>query len=183
MNAFNRFALQAHYLFLLKEDLITALPYKYSFIAMGGTFDHIHKGHRELLKRAFDSGESVFIGLTSDEFAAKEGKKIEENFTERKKNLEIYLNDAFPGRHYEISKLKDRFGPAIFTDEIDAIAVSTETLPAVETANKRRRELGLPDLKVEIIPMIMAEDGTKISSTRIRSGEIDQEGRTLTTKK
>ena len=121
----------------------------------------------------------MFIGLTSDEFAAREGKKIDTPFEERKRNLENYLKVAFPNRRYEISELKDRFGPAIFTDKIDAIAVSEETLPAVEAANKRRRELGLPDLKVEIVPMSLAEDGSKISSTRIRSGMINTEGKLL----
>jgi cytidyltransferase-like protein len=143
---------------------------------MGGTFDHIHKGHKELLKRAFDTGESVFIGLTSDAFAAREGKKVDESFAQRKNNLEHYLKENFPGRRFEISKLDDRFGPAIFTNRIDSIAVSEETFPAVAAANRKRRELGLPDLKVEIIPMVVAEDGKKISSTRIRAGEIDQEG-------
>ncbi|HYB03901.1 MAG TPA: pantetheine-phosphate adenylyltransferase [Nitrososphaerales archaeon] len=148
-------------------------------MAMGGTFDHLHRGHKVLLKRAFDTGESVFIGLTSDEFAAREGKKIDETFDERKRSLEDYLRAAFPNRRYEISELKDRFGPAIFTNKIDAIAVSEETLPAVEAANKRRRGSGLPNLKVEVVPMTLAEDGSKISSTRIRSGIIDTEGKLL----
>ena len=153
--------------------------YKYGYIAVGGTFDHMHRGHKALLSRAFDTGESVFIGLTGDEFVRREGKKIDESFRQRKRDLENYLKKAYPGRHYEISELKDRFGPAIFSNKIDAIAVSTETLPAVAVANKKRKELGLPDLSVELVPMAMAEDGKKISSTRIRAGEVDGEGRVL----
>lgn len=163
----------------ITPEIVASSSFKYRFIAMGGTFDHIHRGHKELLKRAFDTGESVFIGLTSDTFAAREGKKVDESFEERKRNLESYLEPTFPGRHYEISKLEDRFGPAIFSDKIDAIAVSAETFPAVEAANSKRRSLGLPDLKTEVIPMTMATDGTKISSTRIRAGEIDQQGNLL----
>ena len=155
------------------------VEYKYRCIALGGTFDRMHNGHKALLKRAFDTGEYVFIGLTGDEYVLKEGKKIEEGFAERGTNLVNYLKKQYPGRHYEISELKDRFGPAIFSDKIDAIAVSTETLPAVEIANKKRNELGLSDLKVEIVPMLMAEDGKKISSTRIRAGEVNAEGKIL----
>jgi pantetheine-phosphate adenylyltransferase len=154
-------------------------PYKYRRIALGGTFDHIHKGHKQLLARAFETGDSVFIGLTSDEFARSTGKKVQQSYEERKKALEKFLKEKYPGRSYEISKLEDRFGPGIFTDRIDAIAVSTETLPAVESANKKRRELRLPDLKVEVVPMTLAEDDTRISSTRIRAGEIDPEGHVL----
>jgi pantetheine-phosphate adenylyltransferase len=155
------------------------LPYRCRQIALGGTFDHIHKGHRELLARAFETGESVFIGLTSDDFARSTGKKIQQKYDERRKELEKFLREKYPGRKYEISKLEDRFGPGIFTDRIDAIAVSIETLPAVELANRKRRELGLPDLKVEVVPMILAEDDARISSTRIRAGEIDSEGHVL----
>jgi len=54
-----------------------------------------------------------------------------------------------------------------------------ETFPAVESANRKRRELGLPDLKVEVIPMTLADDDTRISSTRIRAGEVDSEGHVL----
>jgi len=153
--------------------------YKYRQIALGGTFDHIHKGHRRLLARAFQTGDSVFIGLTSDQFARSTGKKIQQNYNERKKALEKFLTEKYPGRRYEISILEDRFGPGIFTDRIDAIAVSTETLPAVESANRKRKELGLPDLKVEVVPMTLADDDTSISSTRIRAGEIDSEGHVL----
>jgi cytidyltransferase-like protein len=152
--------------------------FKYRCVALGGTFDHLHRGHKDLLARAFKTGEAVVIGLTSD--AAREGKKIDQSFEERKENLENYLKKELPGRYFQISKLVDQFGPAIYSEKIDAIAVSTETLPAVEKANKRRRELGLPELKVEVVPMTVAEDGRKISSTRIRAGEIDRDGIKLT---
>ncbi len=153
--------------------------YKYKAIAVGGTFDHIHKGHRALLKRAFDTGEKVFIGVTADVFVAATGKKILHDFDFRKKQLQTYLKESFPGRDYEVTRLEKSFGPGIFTPQIDAIVVSTETAPRVPAANRKRRELGLPDLKVEIIPMILAEDEDRISSTRIRAGQIDIEGSLL----
>ena len=33
----------------------------------GGTFDHFHEGHRELLNTAFDAGDYVVIGITTNE--------------------------------------------------------------------------------------------------------------------
>jgi len=126
---------------------------------------------------AFDTSENVVIGLTSDVFVSSAGKIIQNNFDQRKFNLEKYLADKFPGRSYEITRLESRFGPAIFTENIDAIIVSEETLPNVASANERRKELGFPELKVEVVPMVLAEDNNRISSTRIRSGEIDEEGK------
>jgi pantetheine-phosphate adenylyltransferase len=153
--------------------------FKYKSIAVGGTFDHIHRGHRALLKRAFETGEKVFIGVTSDEFVRASKKTIMHDFESRRKQLENYLAKEYPRRDYEISKLQKSFGPGMFTRSIEAIVVSSETASRVEEANKKRRKLGLEDLKIEEIPMILAQDNDRISSTRIRSGEIDAEGNIL----
>ena len=49
---------------------------EFSLVATGGTFDIIHRGHLTLLSNAFDISDKVIIGLTSDELAAKKGKKL-----------------------------------------------------------------------------------------------------------
>lgn len=153
------------------------MPRKYSSIAVGGTFDQIHSGHKALLERAFSTSNLVIIGLTSDEYAASEGKAITHDFEYRKNQLVEYLAKIHPRREYVITRLETRFGQAIFTKNIEAIVVSVETLPRVQSANAKRRQLGLPEMKIEIVPMVVAEDGQKISSTRIRAGEIDEQGR------
>ncbi len=151
--------------------------YKYKTIAVGGTFDHIHKGHRSLLSRAFDSGEMVYIGLTSDDFVKRTGKVTLHNYDERLNQLRDYLEPHFQGRKYQISKLEENFGPAVLRGEIEAIAVSDETKSKVIEANRKRRELGFNNLATEIVPMVVAYDHSRISSSRIRAGEIDAEGR------
>jgi pantetheine-phosphate adenylyltransferase len=146
---------------------------------MGGTFDHIHRGHRALLQRAFDTSEYVVIGLTSDDFAKSSGKKILHDFAFRKAKLNEYLRGRFPRRKYRITKLDTQFGPAIFTKDIEALILSSETAYSLKLANEKRRELGLPDLKAEVVDMVLADDSDRISSTRIRAGEIDTEGKIL----
>ena len=49
---------------------------KFSLIAMGGTFDIIHRGHLTLLTTAFEISDKVIIGLTSDEFVQKKEKPL-----------------------------------------------------------------------------------------------------------
>ena len=44
---------------------------KFETVAVGGTFDEFHKGHRSLLKKAFEVGNHVLIGLCSDDFVKK----------------------------------------------------------------------------------------------------------------
>ena len=152
---------------------------KYRAIAVGGTFDSIHKGHRALLDRAFSTGDVVYVGLTSDEFVSKMGKKINNDFARRKSQLISFLEKRYPSRRYEVTKLESPFGPGMFTEGIEAVAVSDETLPNVEQANRKRRSLGLKDLSVEVVKLILADDEKRISSTRVRAGEIDIEGHLL----
>ncbi len=150
---------------------------KYGTVATGGTFDHLHRGHAALLSKSFESGEAVVIGVTSDAFARKEGKNPDQTYEERVKSLESFLRRAFPGRRYVIAKLDDYFGPGIASPEVEAIVVSRETAKRVSIANAMREAKGYPPLETVVVDYVLAEDARPISSTRIRRGEIDTEGR------
>lgn len=150
---------------------------KYDVVATGGTFDHIHKGHEALLSKSFEVGRKVIIGVTSDVFAAREGKTPDADFDKRVRNLEALLHRRFPGREYVITKLDDYFGPGIASPDVEAIVVSKETKVRVPIANSLRAERGYPPLRVVMVDYVLAEDSKPISSTRIRMGEIDESGR------
>ncbi len=148
---------------------------KFKLVAMGGTFDIIHKGHIALLELAFDKSEHVIIGVSSDEFARKRGKMVINSYEERVKRLRIFLDKKYAGR-YTITKLEEDFGPALFEDDIEALIVSKETEEKGKLLNKLRKERGLKPLEIIIMDMILAKDGKPISSSRIKSGEIDPNG-------
>lgn len=156
---------------------------KYGRVATGGTFDHIHVGHRRLLERSFEVGEIVVIGVTSDEFVRKQGKRPDHTYEERASQLVDYLDKNFPGRKYVIARLDDFFGPGIASPDVQAIVVSPETAARVPLANRLRAEKGYPPLEMVTIEKALAEDGQPISSTRIRRGEIDTEGKLVRRKK
>lgn len=152
---------------------------KYNAVATGGTFDHLHKGHVALLTRSFSLGDVVVIGVTSDAFASREGKSPDQSYLERLEVLERFLRSKFPRRRYIIAKLDDYFGPGIASPEVEAIVVSRETAARVPIANSLRATKGYPPLRVEVVDYVLAGDDRPISSTRIRKGEIDTEGRLL----
>jgi pantetheine-phosphate adenylyltransferase len=77
----------------------------------------------------------------------------------------------------ELVILNDPLGPAVEDPEADAIVVSAETRKRAEEINRKRRERGLKPLQIVEIPMVLASDGTPISSIRIRYGEMDEHGR------
>ena len=115
--------------------------------------------------------------MTSDTFAAKMGKSPDQSYAARVAALERLLSSRYPGRQYIIAQLDDYFGPGIASPEVQAIVVTDETAQRVPLANTLRATKGYPPLEVVSIGYVMAEDRKPISSTRIRNGEIDQQGR------
>jgi pantetheine-phosphate adenylyltransferase len=167
---------------LLNDKTINVtIPFmtRFKLVATGGTFDIIHKGHLELLRGAFTISSKVIIGLTSDEFAKRKGKTTENRYSVRYKVLEDAIRKNFPNSQYHIAKLDNDFGPAILEKEVEALVVSDETAPKGDVLNKLRAAKNSPPIEVIIIPLVLAKDGTRISTTRIKKLEIDSDGNTL----
>ncbi|MFA0848212.1 MAG: phosphopantetheine adenylyltransferase [Methanobacterium formicicum] len=144
---------------------------KYNRVAVGGTFDKFHQGHRLLINKAFQVGKEVLIGVTSDKFGGMKGEI--EPCNVRMSNL----NSLLKGRSgYSISRLEDPYGVTVHDETVEAIVVSPETEPTAFQINEIRREKGMKSLDIITISMVLAEDGKPISSTRIRRGEIDPRG-------
>jgi len=143
---------------------------------LGGTFDRIHIGHERLLKIAFEVGEEVIIGLTSDT-KAKRGRVNEKlsSFKNRYTNLENFLSKQFD-INFSIVELNDDWGPGALDEDLDAIIVSEETEKVASELNKKRALKGLNPLEIVTVSLILDKKGEKISSTRIRNSQIDREG-------
>ncbi len=159
------------------------MEYKYTKVAVGGTFDIIHRGHIALLEKAFDIGKYVIIGVTSDALVSTMGKYTMNNYDTRIKNLLHVLSYKYDSDRFRVVMLEDEFGPAVDDPNIEAIVVSKETEYKCKRLNEIRTSKGLRSLDVISIDLILAKDGKKISSTRIRSGEIDAEGNIINHKK
>ena len=149
---------------------------EFDLVAMGGTFDIIHKGHIKLLSSAFAISSKVIIGLTSDEFAKRKGKSLLNQYEKRFANLENLIKTNFAEQSYQISKLDDDFGPAVLEEGVEALVVSDETGYQGDALNKLRAKKNLRPVQVVVVPMVLAQDGDRISTTRIKNSEIDTEG-------
>jgi pantetheine-phosphate adenylyltransferase len=147
-------------------------------VALGGTFDPVHDGHRKLFERAFELGD-VTVGLTSDELAPKTRhvERYVRPYDRRKRDLEAELAPRAEehDRQFAVRKLTEPTGIAV-EPEFDALIVSPETKAGGERINEIRRESGHGPLELVIVEHVPAEDGERISSTRIVAGEIDEHG-------
>jgi pantetheine-phosphate adenylyltransferase len=153
---------------------------KFEKVVVGGTFDLFHHGHLALLFKAFEVGNSVIIGLCSDNFINKIGKPHEiASYNERIKELKKFLNKKGYLSRVTITELNDQYGITLSDKTIDAIVVSEETEPRALQINKKRESLNLKPLVIITVKMVLSEDHYPISSTRIWFEEIDRKGNLL----
>ena len=149
-------------------------------VAMGGTFDLFHNGHQALIMKAFEIGNHVLIGLSSDEFLKKMRKPHTiAPYAQRLEELKSFLRKKGFLEHAEITPLDDAYGVTLSDPRIHAIVVSKETEPRAHEINKKRKSLGMNPLTIVAVKMILSDDHYPISSTRIWFEEIDREGNLL----
>jgi len=150
----------------------------YEHVVAGGTFDRFHRGHELFLETAFKNGKKVFIALTSSEMLHKiEAKNSFWPFEKRKEVVEDFVKKF--NKEFTTSSIDDKFRPATEREDFDAIVATEETKNTCEKINKMRKNKRLKPLKIILVPFVYSDDGRIISSSRIRNGEIDRDGRVL----
>jgi len=143
--------------------------------AVAGTFDVVHSGHGRLLDRAFEIGDEVLVGLTSDRMAAQ-GRNEYIPFAIRRPALEKKL--ATYGKPYTLFQIDDIYGPSDIMDAADTLVVSEETVGNADALNRERESRGIRPLKLSVVELVTASDGEKISARRILEGRYGRNGKT-----
>ena len=145
-------------------------------VGLGGTFDHFHRGHEEFLNFAHDLGEHLLIGITAQHMTQEKQHASQiQSYRERVFNVRRYCQSQ--GMKHRVIKLEDLYGPTLEPHTITELAVTDETLNGAQQINTTREVMGMRRLPVNVFHRIQADDGEFISSSRIRAGRIDREGR------
>lgn len=138
---------------------------------MGGTFDHLHEGHKFLLKTALNLSHQIEIGLTSQELLKnkKYYSKLE-NYRTRENNLKHFISSFTDLNRVNIVEIKDWDDMAMYSQdpEYEGLIVSQETYSNAVKLSELREEKGLSPLILIVIPLIRDKERKKISSTAIR---------------
>lgn len=136
-------------------------------VLLGGTFDHLHNGHKKLLSLAVSiCSRRLIVGVTADSMLVhKKHAHLVESIEARKQAVRKYVAFLKPSLQVDCETITDPFGPAIVVPEAATIVVSTETLAGATKINDIREERGLP--KVQIYACRRTESST-LSSSSIR---------------
>ncbi|GBE82122.1 hypothetical protein SCP_0405020 [Sparassis crispa] len=170
-----------------------SVPPMLHVVALGGTFDHLHAGHKILLSMgAWIASEKLIVGITDDALLKKKiYKEVLESLSVRTERTRTFLELFKPGLVYDIVPISDVYGPTGWDPNIQGLVVSKETLPGASSIHKWREEKRLPPLHTFVIDVISSTEAsvddddaevlkkTKMSSTYIREWIVNNEARTV----
>ncbi|CAI5734754.1 unnamed protein product [Hyaloperonospora brassicae] len=122
----------------------------HGLVILGGTFDHLHNGHKKLLSLAVGiCATRMIVGVTADRMLKnKLHAELLEPLETRKSAVRAYIAFLNPTIVAEVVTIHDPFGPAIVIPEAAAMVASTETLAGAAKINSIRAGRGLPKLCV-----------------------------------
>jgi phosphopantetheine adenylyltransferase len=152
----------------------SAIP-SFPAAGLGGTFDHLHAGHKLLLSAAAAvATRRLLVGVTDESMLQK--KKFAafiEPFERRAAAVVDFVRLINPDVHVEIARIHDPIGPAGTDPNLDCLVVSLETAAGVDVINKARVERGLKQLATVVVPLVDSDASDsadeKMSSTAIRA--------------
>ena len=138
---------------------------------MGGTFDHLHDGHKSLLRTALKISHNIEIGLTSQNLLKnKKATSKLEDYNTRERNLKNFLSSFTDLSRVNIVEIKNWDDMAKYSQDPDyeGLILSQETYSNAVKLNELREEKGMNPLVLIVIPLLKDKSNQKISSTAIR---------------
>ncbi|MBI5151760.1 MAG: pantetheine-phosphate adenylyltransferase [Candidatus Pacebacteria bacterium] len=144
---------------------------------LGGTFDHLHIGHKALLSFGARHASSLVIGITDRNLVQDKQYAFSiQGYAERTWALSAFFRTELPSIHVEYHKIHDMFGTTLLDTSLRTIIATPMTESGAHKVNTERVKRGLAPLEVLVCPMVRDEEGEHVSSTHIRAGMIDRDG-------
>lgn len=152
-------------------------PRHLKHVTVGGTFDHLHAGHKALIKHAFEVSERVSLALTTDRYIKQKPHAYAlQTYNQRRRELEAFLTEQKLQKRALIKPISSAVGFADLDHTLDGIIVTKETRQTAVKINAIRKKNGLRPLEIVTVNLVKSSNNLIISSTKIRAGEIDRQG-------
>lgn len=152
-------------------------PFRFGTVAVGGTFDRFHAGHRLLLAAtAMVADKAIFVGISSAKLLQNKNLKERlQSYQERTHAAVSFMELVNPALQITPGPLTDPSIPPLCATEqnFDAIVVSEETISGAHEINRVRQGLGFHPLVIIVVGLLHHDSTTKLSSSDLRSSEVD----------
>lgn len=160
------------------DEYSSVFKQEYGTVAVGGTFDHLHDGHKILLSASsFIARDILIVGVTGEKLLVhKKYAEFLQSYNYRVEQVRKFLKLINYEQRVDIYEINDVCGPTASEPDIDALVVSQETISGGKYVNNVRKQKGFKEL--EIVEVQVIGGGTaqnnfkqKLSSTELRRRE------------
>ena len=166
------------------EDEAALFPdgsFAFDHLALGGTFDRLHSGHRLMLAVAAALTRGLlYLGITAD--ALLHGKPyaaLVQPAAARSAAAAAYLASVRPGLRVDASSLTGEPPKAVTHAHMQALVISRETAAGGEAVQAQRAARGYPPLQMLTVDLVGADSQSpmarKLSSSGLRALEAEAE--------
>jgi len=139
----------------------------YKNVWTGGTFDHFHQGHKDLLDKAFKVSRFVTIGITTNKLVAdKKYSEFIESLDHRMNALSSYLDERYGKDRYKFIINDSVYTEAVLDPEIQANIICFKTEHHGRNINRMRESKNIPPLKLVMAPS-SAENSSSSETRRL----------------
>ncbi|XP_037077044.1 uncharacterized protein LOC119098223 [Pollicipes pollicipes] len=143
-------------------------------VALGGTFDQIHTGHKLLLTAGLlHCSQELTVGVTDD--AMNAGKTLRELIApclERVQGVADLVADLDETVAARVAPITDPFGPTADDPSLQLLVVSEETAGGAERVAAERRRRHLPPMQVYTVPLLADTDSAEHEETKLSSSSL-----------
>lgn len=142
--------------------------------AVGGTFDHLHAGHKLLLHMAlFVSKDKLIVGVTDESMVkSKSDAAFRQSLSARIDGVKSFLFRYGQDTKLEVVPIQDSAGPTATDPLIEALIVSTETRSGADAVNKIRKDKGMKELAILPVNVISLQPPDKSTPVKFGSSTI-----------
>lgn len=137
----------------------------YGNVWTGGTFDHFHQGHRDLLDKAFEVGRFVTIGITTNELVSDNRySEFIQTLKERKSAVSEYLDPRYGRDRYAFVVNERVYTEAVLDPTLEANVICFKTTHHGRNINRLRTDKNVLELDLVMAPS--SSSGSSSSDVR-----------------